>query len=96
VLGLFAVVELSQFTFRYASAINIFPFNVPISRFEMSPAMNGPVGAKLKVLIARWLLSLKWMPTVRVTQENDAGRNLFLASSDAEPTCERPVTARAR
>jgi hypothetical protein len=36
----------------------------PIPRFDRLPGLNSPVGAKIMVLIARLLLSLKWMPAV--------------------------------
>ena len=39
----------------------------PIPRFERLPGLNCPVGAKIIVLIARLLLSLKWIPAVNGT-----------------------------
>jgi hypothetical protein len=40
----------------------------PIPRFERLPGLNCPVGAKIMVLIARLLASLKWMPAVSGTK----------------------------
>jgi len=39
----------------------------PMPRFERLPGLNCPVGAKIKVLIARLLLSLKCIPAVSGT-----------------------------
>src|SRR5207249_7630635 len=46
-----------------------------IPRLDKLPAVNAPVGAKIMVLIARLLVSLKWMPTVngvKITSERPA------------------------
>jgi hypothetical protein len=75
--------------------MNIFPFNVPVFTFEILPAMNDPVGAKLKVLIARWLLSLKWKPTVLGDSRERRWAQLIFGGHN-EPTCESPMRARAR
>jgi hypothetical protein len=78
-------------------AMNIFPFNVPVFTFEMLPAMNGPVGATLKVLIARFVVIAE-MDADRTgrLKRTTRGAIYFWRLSDAEPACESPMPAPAR